>query len=163
MSENAASPFCLDAIDRKLLQVLREDARISVRGLARVIGMSAGAVGERLERLEARGVIKGYRVDIDPAALGLGLEVLIGIELSQHQAVVETMDTLRNVPEVVQVELVTGRWDVVVRLRLRDQEHLKDVLTSSVWKIPSVRHSESMIVLESFVDDQLVRMGLAAE
>lgn len=163
MSENTASPYFLDAVDRRLLQALREDARISIRGLARVIGMSNGAVGERLERLESRGVIKGYRVDIDPAALGLGLEVLIGIELSQHEAAVETMETLRNVSEVVQVELVTGRWDLVVRLRLRDQGHLRDVLISSVWKIPSVRHSESMIVLESFVDDELVRMGLAGE
>lgn len=153
MSQAAGAPYVIDAVDRSLLRQLQSDPRISVRGLARAIGMSAGAVGERLERLEARGVVRGYRVDIDPAALGIGLEALIGIELAQHQSVLETMRTLREVPEVAQVELVTGRWDLVVRLRLRDPQHLKDILTHDVWNIQNVRHSESMIVLESLTHD----------
>jgi Lrp/AsnC family leucine-responsive transcriptional regulator len=152
----SAGPGAVDAVDRKLLQHLQGDARISVRGLARAIGMSPSAVGERLERLEERGVIRGYHVDVDAAALGLGLEVLIGVELSQHQSVVDTMQVLRTLPEVQRVELVTGRWDLVVRLRVRDQQHLKDVLTEDVWMIPNLRHSESMIVLESLVNDRPV-------
>jgi DNA-binding Lrp family transcriptional regulator len=142
----------VDEVDRKLLHHLQADARISVRGLARAIGMSPSAVGERIERLEERGVIRGYNVDIDAAALGLGLEVLIGVELSQHQSVIDTMQVLQTLPEVQRVELVTGRWDLVVRLRVRDQQHLKDVLTQDVWEIPTLRHSESMIVLESLVN-----------
>jgi Lrp/AsnC family leucine-responsive transcriptional regulator len=149
-------PYTLDSVDRSLLRELQTDPRISIRGLARAIGMSAGAVGERLERLESRGVVRGYRVDIDPAALGIGLEALIGIELAQHQSVLETMHTLREVPEVSQVELVTGRWDLVVRLRLRDPQHLKDILTHDVWNIQNVRHSESMIVLESLTHEGMV-------
>jgi Lrp/AsnC family leucine-responsive transcriptional regulator len=149
MAQPGEAPRVLDSVDRSLLRELQANPRISIRGLARAIGMSAGAVGERLERLESRGVVRGYRVDIDPAALGIGLEVLIGIELAQHQSVLETMHTLREVPEVSQVELVTGRWDLVVRLQLRDPQHLKDILTHDVWNIQSVRHSESMIVLES--------------
>lgn len=146
-------PPVVDAVDRRLLQHLQEDARISVRGLARAIGMSPTAVGERLERMERRGVIKGYRVDVEAAFLGLGMEVLIGVELSQHQGVLDTMEGLRSLPEVQRVELVTGRWDLVVRLRVRDQEHLKDVLTQDVWMLPNLRHSESMIVLESLGSD----------
>ncbi|MCW2842600.1 MAG: arsR6 [Nocardioides sp.] len=153
MAQPGEAPRVLDSVDRSLLRELQADPRISIRGLARAIGMSAGAVGERLERLESRGVVRGYRVDIDPAALGIGLEVLIGIELAQHQSVLETMHTLREVPEVSQVELVTGRWDLVVRLQLRDPQHLKDILTHDVWNIQSVRHSESMIVLESLTHD----------
>ena len=147
MGDMADVPAPLDAVDLRLLEVLRDDARTSIRGLARAIGMSAGAVGERLERLEARGVIRGYRVDVDAAALGLGLEVLIGIELSQHRELLETMTSLRELPEVIDVDLVTGRWDLVVRLRLRDQAHLKEVLTKDIWALESLRHTESMIVL----------------
>jgi DNA-binding Lrp family transcriptional regulator len=153
VDEHGAPLAPVDAVDRRILRHLQDDARISVRGLARAIGMSAGAVGERIERLEARGVIRGYRVDVDPAALGLGLEALIGIELSQHQSVLETMDVLRQLPEISRVELVTGRWDLVVRVRVRDQQHLRSVLTDDVWKIPNLRHSESMIVLDSVIDD----------
>lgn len=152
MGDMADVPAPLDSVDLRLIELLSEDARTSVRGLARAIGMSAGAVGERLERLEARGVIRGYRVDVDAAALGLGLEVLIGVELSQHRELIETMTSLRELPEVVEVDLVTGRWDLVVRLRLRDQAHLKEVLTKDIWALESLRHTESMIVLERHAD-----------
>lgn len=158
MTQPGEAPHVLDSVDRSLLRELQADPRVSIRGLARAIGMSAGAVGERLERLESRGVVRGYRVDIDPAALGIGMEALIGIELAQHQSVLETMRTLREVPEVSQVELVTGRWDLVVRLQLRDPQHLKDILTHDVWNIQSVRHSESMIVLESLTHDGIGRL-----
>lgn len=154
----ASEAVCpIDAVDLRLLEALQADARLSVRGLARAVGMSASTVGERLERLEGRGVIRGYHVDIEPAALGLGLEVLIGIELSQHQRVLDTMAVLRQLPEVRAVELVTGRWDLVVRLLVRDQQHLKDVLTGDIWEIPNLRHSESMIVLDRLSDYDLVR------
>lgn len=118
--------------------------------------MSASAVGERLDRLEERGVIRGFGIDIDPSALGLGLEALVGVELSQHKSVIDTMAELGRLPEVQRVDLVTGRWDLVVRLRLRDQQHLKDVLTEDIWSTPHLRHSESMVILESRVNDALV-------
>ncbi|MGC0363525.1 Lrp/AsnC family leucine-responsive transcriptional regulator [Rhodococcus sp. 27YEA15] len=139
----------LDDIDRSILSLLHTDARISVRALARAVGMSAGAVGERIERLETRGVITGYRAEINYAALGLKLEALIGLELTEHKSVFESMAVLRELDEVVSVELVTGKWDLVARIRVRDHEHLKNVLTESVWKLRSLGHSESMIVLES--------------
>lgn len=159
MSQSANDRYLLDPVDHSLLRELQADPRVSIRGLARAIGMSAGAVGERLERLESRGVVRGYRVDIDPAALGIGLEALIGIELAQHQSVLETMRTLQGLPEVAQVDLVTGRWDLVVRLRLRDPHHLKEVLTHGVWNITNVRHSESMIVLDSLTNDLAGGLG----
>ena len=142
----------LDDIDVELLRHLQADSRTSIRGLARNVGMSAGAIGERLERLEASGVIKGYRVDIDAAALGLGMETLIGVQLSQNDRVIETMERLIELPEVIAVELVTGSWDLIVRLRLRDPEHLRNVLTSDIWHIATIRHTESMLVLDSRSD-----------
>lgn len=144
----------LDDIDRRLLSMLQTDARISVRRLARAIGMSAGAVGERLGRLEARGVIRGYGVDLDPQALGLGLQVLVGLQVSQRRSISATVNELLAVDEVVEVKIVTGRWDLFVVLLLRDQIHLRDVLLSSIWVIPDFQHSESMIVLDQSPDSQ---------
>lgn len=138
----------VDEVDRRLLEELQRDARLSIRALARIVGMSAGAVGERLERLHQRGVIRGYRVEMDPAKLGYGLEALIGIQLSQHQSVTEAIESLDELPEVAQLDLVTGRWDLLLRVRVRDHDHLKQLLTDSVWRVPNVQHSESMVVLE---------------
>jgi DNA-binding Lrp family transcriptional regulator len=138
----------VDAVDRQLLDLLHADARMSIRALARQIGMSAGAISERLERLESRGVIRGYRVDVDPAALGLGMRVLVGIQVAQSRPIAETIADLLAVPEVTDVDMVAGRWDLSVRLQVRDQNHLRDVLLEKIWSIPDFRHSESMVVLE---------------
>lgn len=142
------SATSLDAVDRRLLHLLHADARTSIRALAREIGMSAGAIGERLERLESRGVICGYRVDIDPATLGYGMQVLVGIQVAQRRPLEETITDLLAVPEVTHVDMVAGRWDLTVRLQLRDQGHLREVLLERIWSMPDFRHSESMIVLE---------------
>jgi DNA-binding Lrp family transcriptional regulator len=141
-------PSSLDPIDRRLLDLLHSDARMSIRALAREVGMSAGAISERLERLESRGVIRGYRVDVDPAALGLGMQVVVGIQVSQHRPLADTIEDLLAVPEVTDVDVVTGRWDLAVRLQVRDQVHLREVLLAKIWSIPDFRHSESMVVLE---------------
>lgn len=138
----------LDSIDWRLLDLLHADARTSIRALARQVGMSAGAISERLERLEARGIIRGYRIDVDPAALGYGMQVLVGIQVAQNRPLADTIAELLTVPEVTDVDMVTGRWDLSVRLQVRDQSHLREVLLSRIWSIPDFRHSESMVVLE---------------
>lgn len=154
-TETSVSPpneqrTALDAVDSRLVAALQRDARTSIRGLSREVGMSAGAISERLERLETRGIIRGYTIDVDPAALGFGMEVLIGIQTNQHRGLHETVTDLMTVTEVAQVQLVTGRWDLVVRLQLRDHEHLREVLLGEIWQMPDFQHSESMIVLQSF-------------
>lgn len=120
---------------------------MSARALARAIGMSPNAVSERLDRLQAAGVIRGFHIDIDPAALGLPLEVLIGMQISQGRPLTETVEALLAIPEVTTVQLVTGHWDLILTLRLRDQEHLLDALQDRIWKVPEFRHGESLVIL----------------
>lgn len=150
----AESSPVVDAVDRDILSELARDPRASTRAIARAVGMSAGAVRERLDRLERGGVILGYRLDIDPKALGLESEALLGLELTQHQSLLETMQTLSERSDVVAVDMVTGRWDLVVRVRVSGHRALKDALTE-IWSMPNVRHSESMVVLDSFRDQGL--------
>lgn len=149
MADQANVAGRVDDIDRRLLHLLGTDPRASVRSLARAIDMSAGAVGERLERLHERGVIRGFTLDVDPAALGYGLEVLVAIELRQGNPVESTIDMLWGIGEVQSIHLVTGRWDLVLTLLVRDQHHLRDVLLGSVWSVADFQHSETMIILET--------------
>ncbi len=144
------SSAIVDATDRKLLELLIEDPRLSNRALARAIGMSPSSVGERLERLQKRGVIRRFTTDVDPAALGYALEVVVAIQLRQGKPVRDTVESLRAIPEVRAVQLVTGRWDLLLTFLVRDQLHLREILLGDVWAVADFQHSESMIILQTW-------------
>lgn len=161
MVERGQTPGRVDATDRQLLRLLSADPRASARSLSRAIGMSAGAVGERLERLSERGVIRGYSLDVDPSALGYGLEVLVAIELRQGNPVQNTIDLLSTIAEVQSIQLVTGRWDLVLTLLVRDQQHLREVLLGNVWSVADFQHSETMIILSTYRQSSLEALQAA--
>lgn len=139
----------LDEIDLKILELLRADARRSVRSLSSEIGMSPGAVSERVSRLEGSGAVRGYHADIDPAALGYEMQVLVGLQLAQGRQVQKAIDALLEVPEMVALYVVSGQWDLVVLAQVRDHAHLRDVVLDGVWNTPGFRHSETMLILDS--------------
>ncbi|MGH3318928.1 MAG: Lrp/AsnC family transcriptional regulator [Streptosporangiaceae bacterium] len=139
----------VDSVDLALLRLLAEDARWSRRRLAREVGMSAPAVGERIARLEASGVIRGYRAEIDWGALGLPMVVYLSVVCVQGRDQTEVVRALRALPEVQDVQIVTGRMDLIVRLRLRDHAHLRETLFDHVWKIQGIERTETLISLAS--------------
>jgi Lrp/AsnC family transcriptional regulator, leucine-responsive regulatory protein len=139
-----------DEVDEKLIELLKGDARRSARALAREIGMSPGAVSERISRLEGAGIIKAYRAEIDSSALGLHVRVLVGVQIQQEPAPDEIVESLLDIPEVSEVHIVSGQWDLVVLVEVRDGEHLKDVVLSKIWRTPGFRHSETMLLLGTY-------------
>lgn len=140
----------VDATDRRILELLLQEPRMSNRALARAIHMSPSSVGDRLERLQRRGVIRGFHADIDPVALGYALEAIVAIQLRQGKPVRDTVESLRTIPEVRSVQLVTGRWDLMLTLLVRDQLHLREILLGEVWSVADFQHSESMIILQTW-------------
>jgi DNA-binding Lrp family transcriptional regulator len=140
----------LDEVDQQIVTLLAADARLSARAVAREIEMSPGAVSERVARLEAGGVIQGYHADINPAALGVGMLVLIGLRTQQGSSLAKTIDTLLSIPEITSVHVVSGQWDMVVVAQVRDHHHLRALVLDRVWSLSAFRHSETMLVLDSF-------------
>ena len=140
----------LDDVDRRILAALRRDGRLSSRALGAEVGMSAGAVAERVRRLESTGAIRGYGAAIDPAAAGFGMRVLVGLQVDQGTAPLQdVVEALLALEEVAEVGIVAGQWDVVVTLQVRDQHHLRE-LAERMWSVPGFRHSESMLVLDAY-------------
>jgi DNA-binding Lrp family transcriptional regulator len=139
----------IDETDQRVLELLAVDARLSSRALGREIGMSPGAVSERVARLEREGVIRGYHADVDPAALGFGMEVIIGLRTEQGSLLEEALDYLKTISEIQYVYVVSGQWDLVILIRVRDQEHLREMVLGRVWHVPAFRHSETLLVLDS--------------
>jgi Lrp/AsnC family transcriptional regulator for asnA, asnC and gidA len=149
----------VDEIDLALLRILRRDSRLSARALARAVGMSPGAIGERLERLRARGVLTKYTVEVDLARLGLSLEVLVGVRLNARGSIEKIIVQLADLPGVIRVSVITGQWDLLVHMRLSGHEKLAATLLDEVWNIPDIRDSETMMVLDSLSRDLLEGSG----
>jgi DNA-binding Lrp family transcriptional regulator len=140
-------PVQVDEVDGKILLLLAGDARLSARSIARQIGMSPGAVSERISRLEQRGVITGYRALVDPVVLGYSVHALVGVQTDQGPLLGKSIEQLMEIPEVASVHIVTGQWDLLVELRLRDNSQLLDVVTTKVYGIDGFRHCETLISL----------------
>jgi DNA-binding Lrp family transcriptional regulator len=138
----------LDDVDRRILSALERDARLSARAIARQIGMSPGAVSERIERLEARGVILGYHAHVDPDVLGYGVEAIVCVETEQGPALDEILDRIMELSAVERAHVVSGRWDVLVHVRVRDQHELRELILVNISTIPGCRHTETMMSWE---------------
>ncbi len=142
-----AAPVPLDDVDLALLRLLATDARASQRGLARELGMSAPAIGERIARLERTGVIRGYSVVLDWGAAGFPVVIYLAITAAQGHDLAPVMTAVAQLPEVEDVTVVTGELDLLARLRVRDYGHLRTVLLEKVWQISGVQRTETYLAI----------------
>lgn len=157
-------PAALDSTDRELLRLLAVDARMSQRRLGRELGMSPPAVGERISRLEQAGVIRGYSVSVDWAALGYPVTVYLSITATAGSDLGEVIESLRRVPEVERVNVVTGSIDLLACLRVRDYTHLRALLLEQVWHIRGVQRTETLLGIaemhpKDFTAELIAAMG----
>ncbi len=120
----------IDTVDRKLLNALIENARISNAELARLVGLSAPSVSERIKRLEEAGIIEGYAATINPEALGLPISAWLRIR-PVPGALQIVADILRTLPEIVECDRITGEDCFIARAHVpsvRDLEALIDAI-----------------------------------
>jgi Lrp/AsnC family leucine-responsive transcriptional regulator len=121
------SDFELDTTDRSLLAELQADGRLSLAELGRRVGLSPPAVADRLRRLETSGAIAGYRVEVDPRALGYALGAIVRVRPAPRQ-IAKVADVARDTPEVVECHRITGEDCFFVKLHVRDVAHLEEVI-----------------------------------
>ena len=144
----------LDAADRRILRELQKDGRISVAELADRVGLTATPCWRRVRELERRGVIRGYACLVDPAAVGLEVEVLVQVTLERHAALAidEFTAELRKIPNVVQCVSLTGQYDAQLRVLAPSIAAFEQILMTRLMKIPGVAHLNSTFVLNRLVD-----------
>jgi Lrp/AsnC family leucine-responsive transcriptional regulator len=122
----AVDSQALDATNLRLLSELRHDARVSLAELGRRVGLSSPAVAERLARLERDGIV-GYRVDVDPRALGYPFGAVLRMRPAPRQ-IAKVADVARLTHEVVECHRVTGEDCFYMKLHVRSVEHLEEVI-----------------------------------
>ena len=139
----------LDDIDRQILDALREDGRLSQRALAQSVPLSPPAIGERVARLERLGVIRGYSARIGWAEAGYPMVAHLAISVGAGADLASIVDALGEIPELIELHIVTGQWDVLGRFRIADQASLQNLLLGRVWQIPGIQRVETNLELAS--------------
>ncbi len=151
----SAAPVSIDPVDRRILEALADDGRISVAALAERVGISRAATYTRLDGLRASGVIEGYSVRVNPARVGLGVTAVILIS-GRQPAWRSLRRRLVSMPEVEYCAFTTGEYDALLVVRVRDVETLRDVVLEGLQASAEIRATQTIFVLEELVKRPLV-------
>ncbi|MGH7721977.1 MAG: Lrp/AsnC family transcriptional regulator [Candidatus Dormibacteria bacterium] len=145
----------LDAVDRRILETLAEDGRISIAALAERTGISRAATYTRLDNLREGGVIEGYSVRVNPARVGLGITALV-LVAGRQPAWRSLRRRLVSMPEVEYCAFTTGEYDALLVVRVPDVETLRDVVLERLQASEEIRSTQTIFVLEELVKRPLV-------
>jgi DNA-binding Lrp family transcriptional regulator len=137
----------VDSTDRRLLALLRDDARMSVAAMAKVLGVARGTVQNRLTRLEADGVIVGYTVRLKLEDPDQRIRALMTVAVEGNRTD-EVLKALRGDPAVCALHTTNGRWDIVAELRTESLEAVDRVL-GRIRKIAGISNTETSLLLSS--------------
>jgi DNA-binding Lrp family transcriptional regulator len=138
----------LDRTDRALVAALQNNARVSNKDLAALVGLAPSTCLERVRALRARGVVRGFHADVDHAALGRALEAMVAVRVRPHSR--ENVDLFWRyalaLPEVVEVFHVTGAEDFLVHVGVADMDGLRNFVLDRLTVRPEVAHVESHLI-----------------
>ena len=139
-----------DEADRAILTVLRNNARISNKDLARQSGLAESTCLERVRRLERQGAITGYHAEFGARAIGIGVQAMIVVRLNRHnKAAVEAFRAhVLALPETLQLFHVAGADDFLVHVGVRDPEHLRQLVMDSFTERAEVAHIQTELIFE---------------
>jgi len=136
----------LDTLDRTILELLAQDGRRSASEIGRRIGLAPSSAKRRIDRLEATGIITGYRAVLDHAKLGNHIEAFTELRFQGATQVDEIERTVADLPELIESFTIAGDPDALVRLRVTDLDHLKRVI-DKIRRTGKVTGTKTLIVL----------------
>ena len=141
----------MDTLDRKILQILQADSRTSLQDIGQAVGLSASPCWGRIKKMEEAGVIEGYTVRLNAHALGLRDTVMVQVTLDSHSdnTLEKFGETLAAIPEVIEAYLLSGEYDYLLRIAVRDTQDYERLLREQLYKIKGLRHSKSSFVLRT--------------
>ena len=151
-STSTSPNSALDASDRTILSKLQGNGRISFRDLAKAVNLSANATAERVRRLEALGIIRGYTVQVSLSALGFPLQAFVDVKLQKGVSMEAFEKALRGVKGVQEAASVTGQFDARIRVVCRDPDDLGFLIEEIRAKTGAQETSSTVICRELILD-----------
>ena len=145
----------LDDLDRKILTLITQNAKIPFLEIARECGVSGAAIHQRINRLHSIGVIKGSEYLLDPIAMGYKTCAFMGIFLKKASLFDEVVKLLEEIPEVVECHYTTGQYAIFIKIYAKSNEHLKRILHDRLQSIEGISSTETIISLDETFKRQL--------
>jgi len=152
----------LDKIDRKILEILQADAKITNAQLSKEIGLSPAPTLERVKKLETSGLIKSYHAELDTQMLGLGVSIFILISLSSHKMnqINKFIEKINNLEEVIECHHITGSGDFLLKVMTTDIPSYQKLILDKLSQIEEIGNMQSMVVLANYKQSKVMPMPL---
>ena len=144
----------LDLLDKKILRLIAEDARIPFLEVARSCNVSGAAIHQRIQKLTNLGILKGSRFIIDPEKVGYETCAYIGLYLQNPAKFDDVVDELRKIPEVVECHYTTGGFDMFIKIYARNNHHLLNVIHDKLQPL-GLSRSETVISFNAAINRQV--------
>lgn len=138
----------IDNLDRKILEIVMNNARIASKDVANECGVSRAAIHQRLQRMMDLDVITGSSYNVNPKALGYRTCTFIGVNLERGAMYRDVVPELEKIPEVVECHFTTGPYTMLIKLFARDNEHLMELLNNKIQTTHGVSGTETLISLD---------------
>ena len=147
--------YNLDYLDKKILRMISEDARIPFLEVARACNVSGAAIHQRIQKLQTLGIIKGSQFILDPEKIGYETCAYIGLYLKDPSRFDEVVEELRKIPEVVECHYTTGGFDMFIKIYTRNNHHLLTLIHDKLQPL-GLSRSETIISFNAAINRPLV-------
>ncbi|AFJ09391.1 Lrp/AsnC family transcriptional regulator [Prevotella intermedia] len=145
----------IDKLDRKILSILSQNARIPFKDVAAECGVSRAAIHQRVQHLIENGVIIGSGFHVNPKSLGYTTCTYVGLNLERGSMYRDVVERISTIPEVIECHFTTGSYTMLVKLFAKDNEQLMDLLNNRIQSIPGVVSTETLISLEQSIKREI--------
>ena len=144
----------LDKLDKQILRMIAEDARVPFLEVARACNVSGAAIHQRIQKLTSMGILRGSKFIIDPEKIGYETCAYIGLNLKNPESFDEVLNKLKEIPEVVECHYTTGDFDLFIKIYALNNHHLLNIIHDKLQPL-GLSRSESIISLNSAINRQI--------
>ena len=145
----------IDDLDKRILKIITQNARIPFKDVAEQCGMSRAAVHQRVQRMFDIGVIVGSGYQVNPKMLGYNLCVYVGITLERGHMYRQVCAELEKIPEIVESQFTLGAYSMIIKLYARDDKHLMQLLNTQIQAIQGIANTETLTTLDESINRTL--------
>lgn len=142
----------LDKLDRQIVAILMENAKIPYTEIAKKLFVSGGTIHVRMKKLEEAGIVNGYELKVDHTKLGYDIAAFLGIYLDKSSLYDDVARELDKIPEVVGAHYTTGLYNIFAKIICRDTKHLRSVLHDKIQNISGIQRTETFISLQESIN-----------